>query len=331
MWAARYWAPRYRASRYWAPAGLTAPGFYWGRYWGRDYWSASYWSKQADSNPFVATVSTGLATTTGMTLGSMTVAMTNAHTVNVTTGLTTNASVGLNATPTIIFANEFIAAAPLALPTVACGISLSASVVLGFVVSAGNGYYWSGRYWAAKYWAPRYWETQIEFEAAVTSGLSTSVGVTAAAVVQQDLVANILSGLSVGTGIALAGSVSATDSPPPGDNSGGGHHRPKKRRYLPDDDPPIEKPEKPVIAKPRELPIVIPPPVIPDRVREVIASLAEQRQQLETKPQRTEPEQKAKREAIELVDQQMKAAIEEAQQIEEEEAAMAAAEMLLNS
>lgn len=272
-----------------------------------------------------------------MTLGSMSVDMTNAHTVNVTTGLTSNASVGINATPTLVFANEFIAAAPLALPTVACGISLSASVVLGFVVSAGNGYYWAGRYWAAKYWAPRYWETQIEFEATVTSGLSTSAGVTVDAVVQQDLVADILSGLSVGTGIALTGSVSATDSPPPGDNSGGGHHhhRPKKRRYLPDDEPAVEKPrpEKPVTAieKAPPKPIVIPPPVIPDRIREVIASLAEQRQQLETKPQRTEPEQKAKREAIDLVDQQMKAAIEEAQQIEEEEAAMAAAEMLLNS
>jgi hypothetical protein len=203
VWASRYWASRNWASRYWAPAGLTsAAGYYWSNYWASRYWATDYWAKQEDSSPFEASVTTGLSLATVITLGSITVTTTNDHTANVTSGLSVTAGIGLNATPVLVNTDQFIAAAPLEI-TVACAIAIAANPVLGFAASAGTGFYWAGRYWAARYWAPRYWQTQVEFEATVTTGLSVATAINIAGSPQQELVASILADLVVDTQVVL--------------------------------------------------------------------------------------------------------------------------------
>lgn len=204
MWNSGYWARRYWAARQWAPVGLTAPGNYWCNYFSRSYWNTSYWNKQSDSAPLTVSVSSGLASSTGVTFGSATVSSTAAITATVTSGLIAAASIGLNATPTYENGDQFTVASPLEMPTVATAISLAATVVLGFTASAGTGFYWAGRFWAAGYWAPRYWQTQAEFSATVTAGLSVASSVTQAASVAQEIGVVALTTLEPATGVALA-------------------------------------------------------------------------------------------------------------------------------
>jgi len=124
-----------------------------------------------------ATVTAGFTLAGGLTLGSMVPSYNSGVTATVSSGLTMAGVIGINATPSMEFGNAVIAAAPLELPLMVGGLTITGTPVIGFDADAGIGFYWAGRYWNAHYWAPYYWQTQIECIAEVTAGLSMAGGI----------------------------------------------------------------------------------------------------------------------------------------------------------
>lgn len=213
MFGAVYFGNRYFGGRYFGKEGLTVPGYYFGRYNGPYYFGKRYFGQQGDSDPFEASVSNTLALTGTLGYSSPTIVLTAQFEATVSTGLSLTGALSANATPSLEYANDFVAGAPLEF-SMSGALSISGvSVSMGFVPT--NGRYFGGSYFGAYYFGPRYWGTEIEFSTAVTTGLSMSGAMTYAAGAEQILIASISNTLAFDGAMTFDDLGISYETPPP--------------------------------------------------------------------------------------------------------------------
>ena len=207
MFGARYFGARYFGERYFGKASVIQPGYYNGsRYLGQRYFGRRYFGTKRDGSPFVATQSAGLAVAGTVGFGTMTTQIGAEFQPAVTAGLSIAGTVAINATPALVYGNEFIAGAPLELATTGTLTFSGATVVLGYTPTDGK--HFGGRYFGSRYFGTRYFSAAnpVTFEASVSAGLAVSGTVGLAATPVQALEATPTNTL------AMSGTVSFSDA-----------------------------------------------------------------------------------------------------------------------